>query len=384
MKDERGSISIASVFALLILVLLLGLVVNVGRQVDRKVKLQNAADAATQSSGVVMARQMNSLAFTNHLLCDVFALTAGLREVQRDPPPPVSDARLAWLRSFANSTLPILEPILAEESIAQYQRTVLTTTPALAQVAADGIAQGHSASWPRPALARGAIWPAQPAVNANVWLLPVVDASGVATATDDNLLSRARNDRRSRARNYLSTWNREWLGRAYNTRRGRQWQRRTQRQLDDMLTFHSESNLPMLLVPNQFAGNNPYIDANFHFVGVVYVPPPGERIPGVFHQPFASAQQSYAELELFIPRNRLQWQFNVRDGRWYVGRQSRTRNPGSFDLWNQNWTAQLCPATSTALPAILSATPTLAGGAPPAPTQWRNLPPEYVRWLSHH
>ena len=46
-RDQRGSISIASVFALLLLVFLLGMVMNSGRQVDQKVKMQNAAGAST-------------------------------------------------------------------------------------------------------------------------------------------------------------------------------------------------------------------------------------------------------------------------------------------------------------------------------------------------
>ena len=80
--NERGTISIVSVFAMLLLAMLLGMVLNVGRHVDGKIKMQNAADAATYSGGVVLARGMNTLAFTNHLLCDVFALTAFMREAR--------------------------------------------------------------------------------------------------------------------------------------------------------------------------------------------------------------------------------------------------------------------------------------------------------------
>ena len=60
-------------FAVLALTMLLGMVMNVGRQVDGKIRMQNAADAAAYSGGVALARGMNALAFTNHLLCDVFA-----------------------------------------------------------------------------------------------------------------------------------------------------------------------------------------------------------------------------------------------------------------------------------------------------------------------
>src|SRR4051812_44642273 len=79
-RDCHGAMSIVSSFALIALTMLMGMVTNVGRQVDSKIKMQNAADAVTFSGGVEMARGMNTLAFSNHLLCDVFALTAFLRE----------------------------------------------------------------------------------------------------------------------------------------------------------------------------------------------------------------------------------------------------------------------------------------------------------------
>src|SRR5262249_5425643 len=78
-RDERGTISVLSVITIFALTMVLGMVVNAGRQVDEKVRLQNAADAATYSGGVVMARGMNALAFSNHLQAEVFALTAYLR-----------------------------------------------------------------------------------------------------------------------------------------------------------------------------------------------------------------------------------------------------------------------------------------------------------------
>ena len=90
------------------LAMLLGMVINVGRQVDGKVKMQNAADAATYSGGVVLARGMNTLAFTNHLLCDIFATTAILREAQqRNAASLVPEVLQAWSTmapAFSQST----------------------------------------------------------------------------------------------------------------------------------------------------------------------------------------------------------------------------------------------------------------------------------------
>ena len=79
-RDERGTISILSVIVLLLLTMLLGMILNIGEQIDDKIKMQNAADAATYSSGVVVARGLNTIAFTNHLLSETFALTAYFRE----------------------------------------------------------------------------------------------------------------------------------------------------------------------------------------------------------------------------------------------------------------------------------------------------------------
>ena len=74
--DERGTISILSVVVIFVLAVVLGMVVNAGRQVDEKMRMQNAADAATYSGGVAVARGLNALAFANHVEAEVFALTA--------------------------------------------------------------------------------------------------------------------------------------------------------------------------------------------------------------------------------------------------------------------------------------------------------------------
>jgi hypothetical protein len=86
---------LAAIFALL-LTMLLGMVINTGRQIDSKIA-QNAADASTYSGGIVLARGMNSLAYTNHLLCEVMAMTAFLREGRdRHSDPLVPEILAAW------------------------------------------------------------------------------------------------------------------------------------------------------------------------------------------------------------------------------------------------------------------------------------------------
>jgi putative Flp pilus-assembly TadE/G-like protein len=228
--DQRGTISLISVFTLLLLTVLMGMVINVGRQVDNKVKLQNAADASTYSGGVVLARGMNTLAFSNHLLCDVFAMTAFLREgsqrnaesltpeilatwqrmspdltnsgfssgdrqpILRAPPNllaftevgPAIDAKLPleqemvrtysdWMQAVSLRLLPTLEQILAQRMIPQFQSDVMNAIPAMAQLATDEIAKTHG-----PVAARRATSPEVP--SAVLWRGIIDPVAGAADA----------------------------------------------------------------------------------------------------------------------------------------------------------------------------------------------------------
>lgn len=108
--DERGTISILTVFAMLLFTMLLMLLFNIAKQHDDKVRMQNAADAAAYSGGVVLARSMNAIAFANHLEADVFAVTAFLREARdRNAERYVPEVLAAWVEAggkFANSPFP--------------------------------------------------------------------------------------------------------------------------------------------------------------------------------------------------------------------------------------------------------------------------------------
>jgi hypothetical protein len=114
-RDQRGSISILSVFALLSFTMLLMMLVNVAKHVDDKVKMQNAADAAAYSGAGVIARGMNAIAFTNHLEADVFALTAFLREArERNAERYVPEILQAWVAAgslFSAAEFPKFIPL---------------------------------------------------------------------------------------------------------------------------------------------------------------------------------------------------------------------------------------------------------------------------------
>jgi hypothetical protein len=79
-RDERGALSVMGVWTIFLLTILLGMVFNVGRHIDDKLRMQNAADAAAYSGTLTLTRGMNAEAYSNHLLCEVFALTAYMRE----------------------------------------------------------------------------------------------------------------------------------------------------------------------------------------------------------------------------------------------------------------------------------------------------------------
>ncbi len=450
-RDERGTISIVSVFALIILAMLLGMVLNVGFQADSKVKMQNAADASAYSGGVVMARGMNTLAFTNHLLCDVFALTAFLREaadnrgVEYVPEILAAWQELApqyefddfnrfqnwngqyygqnasfsiqtlseaitntvpkeqemvrafaeWAAAFSDQVLPTLEHILENELIPEYQRAVVENVPDIAQTAMNLIAHAHGV---RPdgethetrGPLQGMLWtPRAEPVNTFADFtnrsLPVVDPVRDAMPEQQYYLKVARAWRNAVAKNYLSQWNNEKLApfryvggmsQYYNL-----WVSFTCGRLEQLQHEHEMSNLPFVIhtPPEviQLAVNddnilrttvrdtmklahsserNDFLEQNNHFVGVVYWPRVPHMFPGLFDTPISGDNTSYAQISLFIPRNRLVWG-NGNDLEYPV-RQGRSTG---WDLFTQNWRVQLVPATHPSLLAILQTTPTFDG-----------------------
>ncbi len=116
-RDERGSISLITVFGTLVFTMLLVSLVNIATHLDDKLKMQNAADAAAYSGGVVLARGMNAIAFTNHLEADVLALTAFLREArERNAEQFVPDILAKWnemARLFGPATFTRFPPLMA-------------------------------------------------------------------------------------------------------------------------------------------------------------------------------------------------------------------------------------------------------------------------------
>lgn len=354
--DEEGSLSIVSVFALMMLVLLLGMVMNSARQVDQKVKLQNAADSATYAGGVVLARNMNTLAFTNHLLGDVFALTAYFREA-RDrssesltpeilnnwervapafqgsefPPfdqlgyaieekvPPERDMVLTfseWSYAASEMMLPVFEEILAERMIPEFQRSLTSATPAMIQFATDEVARRHGRAWPIRAELRGVMWrtnvdPVGGFTEMARRTLPVVDPV-MDTLFDQERYFYARAQRERLARRYLRDWNDESLH-AFDvvgkvSQFSNLWRIFTCGQLTRLLDVeYPTTNLPFQIrdTRKDILDVNSHLEADFMFVGVVYRQQLNDMVPRVFHNPIGSDTQAYSQIMLFVPRRRL-------------------------------------------------------------------------------
>ena len=454
-QDERGTISIVAVFAVLLLTMLLGMVMNVGRQVDGKIRMQNAADAATYSGGAVLARGMNALAFSNHLLCDVFALTAFMREARdRNSEKYVPGILAAWatagpvlggsgfpkfealgpaigqkvpleqemVRSYSEwaaaasgQILPLLEEILADELIPEYQRAVVEAFPDIAQEATMQVARRNGIPQHGRGPMLGVLWrtsgvPVGGAYELFDRTLPVVDPVMDILIDQDRYIATARGQRKQLSQRYLNDWNREAM--YIFDREGKMgqfgalWRSFTCGYLNNLLEVeYPDSNLLHVIrlavnrrpdVPDSFstsdgqlwtgADTTVHLQENFTLLGVVYWGKSPERAPGIFHNPLGSDLVTYAEVRFFVPRRRLVWHLpsgkprhpiggvpgEFRDlptpdedepepggedeRRWVVIRQ---RVPVHWDLLNQHWTCQLVPATQPVLATVLQTQPPL-------------------------
>lgn len=338
--NEQGSLSLTSMFALIVLVMLLGMVINSGRQVHRKIQMQNTADAAAWSGGVVMARGMNSLAFSNHLLCDVFALTAYLREgragraevltieimanwervspefvgsefpkfdilgqamVEHVPLERESISTWSnWTAASSELMLPVFESILQERSIPNYQRAVAYSTPRLAQYAANEIARRHGEAWPTREEAFASIWrtstdgnevdPIDGNYNDFDLAMPVadpVDQAGMLTQAEVELYRERAIDERFRySHTYLVHWNNDLLRIFDNygkmSRFSNLWRIFTAGELEQLLNEeYPDDNLPFQIRhrTTDVANWNAHLHDDFMFVGVAYSSKYVDRMP---------------------------------------------------------------------------------------------------------
>jgi hypothetical protein len=362
-RDQDGTISIITVFATLMLTMLLGMVMNTGRHVDDKIRMQNAADAAAYSGGVVMARAMNTVAFTNHLLCDVFAVTATLREgrdrnsesyiprildawtkvgqafagsgfakfqalgsaIQQEVPREAEMVRTygQWASSVSSLVLPLMEDILSQELIPKYQRAVVEAFPDIAQTAAMQAAQRNSQPDHGRGNMLGVLWrtngqPVGTGDESTDRTLPVVDPVLDSQPNQPQYLDAARAQRAMLAKQYLDHWNNvNMIGfdrLAKMTQFGALWRTFTCGYLDKLLNQdYPNSNLPFVIYPldiSTLSDRNQYLEKYCTFISVVYWRKLPEMMPGLFKNPVEPDAQTYAEVHMFVPRPRLVWAWN--------------------------------------------------------------------------
>lgn len=484
-RDERGVISVLSVFAIFLFTILLMLLVNTGRQIDDKLRMQNAADAAAYSGGVCIARGMNAIAFSNHLLCEVFALTAYMREArdrnsdQFVPPilaawnqvgerfssgtstpkfqqmgqeivkkvpieQQMADAFSEMAYHQARITLPHFEYILSGPDfddpplvagqvsplggfIPRFQRAVIQTTPQLAQTATDEIARRYGTrtqSLHANTQLMGVLWTT--AVEQvgqtdegdyRTRTLPAVDPS--PTGSDSSMLGGgggancyyclAAAERRRLANQYLNDWITLWQSPYFEfphnavVQNGADTAKMSNYtnlfrifacgQLNSLLDIeYRDVNLPHMLReirrgncegvlgPNCWSDQggpcNPdqpndqaVLEQDYTFVSGAYWPPMKPLFPGLFSNPLERDNQAYAmtfaQTHLYIPRARYAccpWAtpYTCYDqfGNPYTCWVDHYDNwPRRWDLFNQNWTVKLVPATATYIGPILATHP---------------------------
>ena len=448
-RDERGSISIISVFTALLLTMLLGMVMNVGRQVDGKIRLQNAADAAAYSGGLELTRGMNSLVFTNHLMCEVIAMTAILREASDPAQFPQNNGQLSasqvpkilaawqkgadllsasafnkfqklgvdlrihlqqeqefvtvftqWAAAFSADVLPVLETILQNELLPEYQRNLVVAYPKMAQAAALDAAYRNG----EPEFGRGemsaALWRSNgrlagdPSNEAGDATVPAVDPVRGTSPDQPEYLAEARQQRDRFARRYLHQWNNQifrGLDRLIPFSKFKElWEKITCGRLEKLLSENADRNLPfqirkMALVEDGAKMYNSSLEDNYIFVGAVYWKKVPSLMPRIFHSATAGDAVAYAEVHVFLPKPRLVWMHPTLSGGgsggesswfgplspgtpgtpgdsvsvWVVARQDANYFPADWNLFSQNWACQLAPATQAGLDAILRNAPQL-------------------------
>jgi hypothetical protein len=163
---------LASLFAVLTLVLLMVLVFNAARLTTRKLEVQNAADATAQAAGIEMARALNSVTALNHQIGELNALSALINafggtelEEKKTISLATSNNALSIAHGLAQFFGPALPPLGFKEVSADKSRSgaaigasrkrlqlvmaeaywvhaaggVLATEPGLAQFAATGV-----------------------------------------------------------------------------------------------------------------------------------------------------------------------------------------------------------------------------------------------------
>jgi hypothetical protein len=369
-RNEDGVISIVTVFVLLGLTMTLLGMINIARQIDAKVRRQNAVDAATRSAAGNIARGMNAVAFANHLEADAFAIAALLYGLEGTDTP--------WTAQYA-PLRPVFEQMLAERAISEFRWDVILTTPLAAQYAMGEMARRHGlrqsdlaseqqsgAPGDGASSLSGVLWSSDATAvassssfNPRTRDLPVIDVDhdGVVSVAERGMAESQRNSHASRC---LSFWLTE-LDQAFQN---------LQQPMPANIRSRSRERLSSLLNDVFPAMNLPAVTRasgeradDLDFIGVVYGQHRFQMAPRMYRNPLeaTSTALAYAQARVFLPRSRLQccpWIITYTDA---DGRQHEVTNtdgwPESTNTFNQNWSVQLVPARSSGLLDVLQTPP---------------------------
>lgn len=412
--DERGVTSVLSLVAVLAFTMLLVMLTNVVRHVDDKVRMQNAADAATFSGTVVLARGMNAIALANHLQAETLALTAVTRVLDERGSLPAR--RLRLLMEFILGSPELLDPLAPNRLLVNYQRDVLRLMPKMSQDATNEISLRHGlrrgqvpegrppvrldpaeGSGPRGPL-WGVLWRSS-AVSVGtedqdsptMRSLPIVDPN--LDGTDITALpnigdwqSVAMVQRLEISSQYLRNWVDDI---ALQTGRvdAALLQESTKQLMHLLDVEFPMTNLPMMLrssLTAEGSRRNRDLVNDYSLMGVVYRSPDREHGPRLFKNPMSASSDAmaFAQAALFLPRPRYRccpWEVETDRGRML----NRDPWPGEWDSYNQTWSAKLVPCDAMTALAVLQAQPPIPG-VEVRPLQLDNVGPIDIERINTH
>ena len=217
----------------------------------------------------------------------------------------------------------MMEEILSQELIPQYQRAVVVAFPDIAQSAARETAARNGEPDHRRGPMFGVLWrtdarpvggEAESSYSPDERTLPVVDPELDSMANQDEYVQTAVAQRRTLSHMYLDEWNAQLLSGFDQLAKMSQfaglWRSFTCGYLEHLLNVeYPKSNLPMVIYENpaKTANSNTTLQKHYTYISVVYWKKLPESAPGLFKNPLEADDQAFAEVHLFIPRERLEW-----------------------------------------------------------------------------
>jgi hypothetical protein len=308
-----------------------------------------------------------------------------------------------WGSAFSSKILPVLEYILENELLPEYQRNLVVVYPRMAQAAAlDAARLNGDPDYGREKM-HAALWRSNgqlvgdPSNEAVYPTIPAVDPVQTILPDQPTYLAQAKSQRTYYVRHYLNEWNqRMFQGLDYLIPFSKfkdLWFQITCGRLQKVMDENENRNFPFQIrkmdafeaSPKKY---NPALEDNYIFVGTVYWKKVPEMMPRVFRSATENDSMAYAEVHVFMPKPRLVWRHFALSSQsggesswfgplsenvsgetiwaWIVARQNpdyfppNTETDGFPTNWNlfcQNWMCQLAPATQAGLDIILQTSP---------------------------